>query len=279
MISTSSRIPRALTIAGSDSGGGAGIQADLKTFQELDVFGMSAVTAITIQNTLGVHGIYELDPEAVAGQIDAVVEDLGVNALKTGMIANISIMEIIADRVKRHRLFPLVVDPVMVAKGGAFLLEKSAQNTLVDTLIPLAQLVTPNLPEAEVLTGMKLNTDESCKEAARQIHDMGAAAVVIKGGHLEGEFSTDLLFDGESFHTFTAPRVSTRHTHGTGCTFSAAVTAELAKGRQLTKAVSTAKEFVTQAIAHPLELGAGHGPTNHWAFRQSRTQTVISDSP
>nr|WP_234992591.1 bifunctional hydroxymethylpyrimidine kinase/phosphomethylpyrimidine kinase [Kroppenstedtia eburnea] len=279
MITTSSRIPRALTIAGSDSGGGAGIQADLKTFQELDVFGMSAITAVTIQNTLGVHGYHELEAKAVADQIDAVVEDLGVDALKTGMIANISIMEVIADRVKHHRLAPLVVDPVMVAKGGALLLEKSAQTTLVNTLIPLARLVTPNLPEAEVLTGMSLNTDEDRKEAARQIHDMGAEAVVIKGGHLEGEFSTDLLFDGESFHTFTSPRISTRHTHGTGCTFSAAVTAELAKGRPLSEAVSIAKEFVTRAIAHPLELGGGHGPTNHWAFRQHRTQTVISDSP
>lgn len=279
LITTSSRIPRALTIAGSDSGGGAGIQADLKTFQELDVFGMSAITAVTIQNTLGVHGYHELEAKAVADQIDAVVEDLGVDALKTGMIANISIMEVIADRVKHHRLAPLVVDPVMVAKGGALLLEKSAQTTLVNTLIPLARLVTPNLPEAEVLTGMSLNTDEDRKEAARQIHDMGAEAVVIKGGHLEGEFSTDLLFDGESFHTFTSPRISTRHTHGTGCTFSAAVTAELAKGRPLSEAVSIAKEFVTRAIAHPLELGGGHGPTNHWAFRQYRNQTVISSSP
>ncbi|PTX55038.1 hydroxymethylpyrimidine/phosphomethylpyrimidine kinase [Melghirimyces profundicolus] len=263
-------LPRALTIAGSDSGGGAGIQADLKTFQELGAFGMSALTAVTAQNTQGVSGIYEMTAEAVARQMDAVLEDIGVDALKTGMIANVEIMETIAEKIRQHGVGPLVVDPVMVAKSGHSLLEKDARKALTQTLLPLALLVTPNLPEAEILVNQQLDTEAKRKDGARRILDMGASAVVIKGGHLEGETASDLFYDGESFLTFSAPRIHTRHTHGTGCTFSAAVTAELAKGRNLADAVYTAKKFITRAIARPLELGKGHGPTNHWAYNRDR---------
>jgi hydroxymethylpyrimidine/phosphomethylpyrimidine kinase len=262
------KIARALTIAGSDSGGGAGIQADLKTFQELDVFGMSALTAITAQNTKEVTGIYELPPEAVAKQIDAVVTDIGVDAAKTGMISSIPILEIIAAKVKEHRIHHLVIDPVMISKSGAALLKKEARHALKRLLIPLAEVVTPNLPETEVLTGITPDTEEKRKEAARRIVEMGARSVVIKGGHLRGEKAVDLFFDGETFEYLTAPRIKTRHTHGTGCTFSAALTAELAKGRPLPEAVRTAKEYITAAIRHPLELGGGHGPVNHWAHRR-----------
>ncbi|MGI6127626.1 MAG: bifunctional hydroxymethylpyrimidine kinase/phosphomethylpyrimidine kinase [Planifilum sp.] len=261
-------IAKALTIAGSDSGGGAGIQADLKTFQELDVFGMSALTAVTAQNTKEVTGIYELPPEAVAKQIDAVATDIGIDAAKTGMISSVPIMEMIASRIKEHRIHRLVIDPVMISKSGASLLKEEAREALKRLLIPLAKVVTPNLPETEVLTGITPDTEEKRREAARRIVEMGARSVVIKGGHLQGEQSVDLFFDGENFEELSAPRFDTRHTHGTGCTFSAALTAELAKGRPLLEAVRKAKDYITAAIRHPLELGGGHGPVNHWAHRR-----------
>lgn len=261
-------IPRALTIAGSDSGGGAGIQADLKTFQELGVFGMSALTAITAQNTQTVTGIYELSEEAVARQIDAVAEDIGIDAVKTGMIASTSIMEVIADKIRQHRLSPLVIDPVMISKSGAALLDKPARQALKQTLLPLATLITPNLHEAEVIVNRSLSTSQERMDAAKQILDMGASAVVIKGGHTEDEEAVDLFYDGEEFHTFSAPRYHTPHTHGTGCTFSAALAASLAKGESMYKAVETAKQFITKAISHSLNIGKGHGPTNHWAYNR-----------
>ncbi|WNQ09827.1 bifunctional hydroxymethylpyrimidine kinase/phosphomethylpyrimidine kinase [Paenibacillus aurantius] len=270
--STVKTIPRALTIAGSDSGGGAGIQADLKTFQMLDVFGMSALTAVTAQNTLGVHGIYEIPLEGIAAQIDAVVEDLGVDAVKTGMLSRPDIIELVADRIRHHKLTALVIDPVMIAKGGAALLKDEAKSVLRDVLVPLAAVVTPNVPEAEVLTGMTIATVADMEEAARRIVDgFGARAAVVKGGHLEGE-PTDVLYDGTSLRRFTSERYATRHTHGTGCTFSAAITAELAKGRDLPDAVQTAKAFITSAIKEELGLGAGHGPTNHWAYGRTHTR-------
>src|SRR5690606_1691548 len=261
-------IAKALTIAGSDSGGGAGIQADLKTFQELDVFGMSALTAVTAQNTKEVTGIYELPPEAVAKQIDAVATDIGIDAAKTGMISSVPIMEMIASRIKEHRIHRLVIDPVMISKSGASLLKEEAREALKRLLIPLAEVVTPNLPETEVLTGITPDTEEQRREAARRTGEMGGRSGVIKGGHLQGEQSVDLFFDGENFEELSAPRFDTRHTHGTGCTFSAALTAELAKGRPLLEAVRKAKDYITAAIRHPLELGGGHGPVNHWAHRR-----------
>jgi hydroxymethylpyrimidine/phosphomethylpyrimidine kinase len=258
-------VARALTIAGSDSGGGAGIQADLKTFTVLGVFGMSALTAITAQNTLGVHGIYNLPLEAIEKQIDAVWSDLGVDAVKTGMLSQVPIIETVARKIKEHGIPNLVVDPVMVAKGGARLLEQEAQTALIEHLLPLATVVTPNLPEAQVLTGMEIRTIADMKEAAKRIHAFGAKHVVVKGGHLAGD-AHDVLFDGNSFIEFSSKRHETPHTHGTGCTFSAAITAELAKGKTVQEAVATAKEFITCAIRDTLGLGHGHGPTNHWAY-------------
>lgn len=260
---------KALSIAGSDSGGGAGIQADLKTFQMLGVYGMTAVTAVTVQNTRGVFGYHPVPPEMIAAQIDAVAEDLGVDAAKTGMLATAAIIEAVADRIRERRIAPLVVDPVMVAKGGALLLEEDAREALIRQLLPLAAVVTPNLPEAEVLTGLEIRSREDMIEAAKRIVGMGAGAAVVKGGHFPGE-PLDILFDGRAVVEFPGTRVHTRHTHGTGCTFSAAIAAELAKGSTLLDAVSVAKAFVSAAIEEAPGIGGGHGPTNHWAYVRRR---------
>ncbi|EHS56161.1 bifunctional hydroxymethylpyrimidine kinase/phosphomethylpyrimidine kinase [Paenibacillus sp. Aloe-11] len=269
---TDVRVARALTIAGSDSGGGAGIQADLKTFQELGVYGMSAITAVTVQNTLGVHGVYPLQQEAAAEQIEAVGSDLGVDALKTGMLFDVGIIRLVSEQIRRFGWEKVVIDPVMIAKGGAALLQSEAVQALQDDLLPLALVVTPNIPEAEALTGINIRTMEDRREAARHISNMGPKFVVIKGGHAdESENSgqiVDLLFDGTAFTELGGKRVRTVHTHGTGCTFSAAITAELAKGRSVSEAISNGKAFIQAAIEEPLQLGQGHGPTNHWAFRR-----------
>lgn len=264
---------KALTIAGSDSGGGAGIQADLKTFQELKVFGMSALTAVTAQNTLGVQGVFPMEPEAVAKQIQSVGEDIGVDALKTGMLFNAEIIEAVSEKIKQFRWDKVVVDPVMIAKGGASLLQQEAVSAMKKHLLPVCLVVTPNIPEAEVLTGMSIRSMDDKKEAARRIHEMGAKYVVIKGGHDENtNESVDLLFDGTDFELFSSPRMTTRNTHGTGCTFSAAIAAQLAKGASVYEAVSVAKEFIQAAIEEPLNIGKGHGPTNHWAYNHKRTE-------
>lgn len=260
-----------MTIAGSDSGGGAGIQADIKTFQESGVFGMTVVTAVTAQNTHGVHGIYPLPAEAVVRQMDAVSEDLKPDAVKTGMLHNAEIIEAVAERIKSYGWGNLVIDPVLIAKGGASLLMEDAVQALIKHLIPLAKVITPNIPEAETIAGMAISSHERLQEAARRIHGMGAACVVIKGGHSRDEqFATDVLYDGRQFTAFTEKRIATRHTHGTGCTFSAAIAAELAKGRTVEQAVKSAKRFIQAAIEDSLEIGGGHGPVNHWAFRQRR---------
>ncbi|OPA81263.1 bifunctional hydroxymethylpyrimidine kinase/phosphomethylpyrimidine kinase [Paenibacillus selenitireducens] len=259
---------RALTIAGSDSGGGAGIQADLKTFQELHAYGMSAITAVTAQNTLGVQGVYPMSVEAVVQQIDAVGQDIGVDALKTGMLFSAEIIEAVADRIQHYGWRNVVVDPVMIAKGGAALLQTAAIQALKEYLIPLAWVITPNIPEAEALTGIKIGSMDQRKEACKRLIDLGAHHVIVKGGHEEGSTKVvDLLYDGEAFTEVETLRIETRHTHGTGCTFAAAITAELAKGKDLSDALSVAKEFIQAAISHPLGIGAGHGPTNHWAYR------------
>lgn len=264
---------KALTIAGSDSGGGAGIQADLKTFQELKVFGMSALTAVTAQNTLGVQGVFPMEPEAVAKQIQSVGEDIGVDALKTGMLFNAEIIEAVSEKIKQFRWDKVVVDPVMIAKGGASLLQHEAVSAMKEHLLPVCLVVTPNIPEAEVLTGMSIRSMDDKKEAAKRIHEMGAKYVVIKGGHDEDTSnSVDLLFEGTEFELFSRPRLNTRNTHGTGCTFSAAIAAQLAKGASVYEAVSVAKEFIQAAIEEPLSIGKGHGPTNHWAYNQKRTE-------
>ncbi|MDR4946930.1 bifunctional hydroxymethylpyrimidine kinase/phosphomethylpyrimidine kinase [Neobacillus cucumis] len=262
---------RALTIAGSDSGGGAGIQADIKTFQELEVFGMSVITAVTAQNTLGVHGVYPMTPEAVVKQIQAIGEDIGTDALKTGMLFSSDIIEAVAEQIRKYNWKNLVVDPVMIAKGGASLLLQEAVFAMKTHLLPLAKVITPNIPEAEVLTSMTIISLEDKKEAAMKLCALGVEAVVIKGGHDEDDSeSTDLLYDGTEFYTFTNKRIPTKNTHGTGCTFSAALTAELAKGATVYDAVLTAKEFIQAAIEDGIEIGHGHGPTNHGALRKRR---------
>ncbi|MGO4788941.1 bifunctional hydroxymethylpyrimidine kinase/phosphomethylpyrimidine kinase [Paenibacillus sp. 2KB_20] len=330
------RVPRALTIAGSDSGGGAGIQADLKTFQELGVYGMSAITAITVQNTLGVHGVYPLPPEAAAEQMEAVGSDLGVDALKTGMLFNAEVIRLVADRIRAFGWGKVVVDPVMIAKGGAELLQSEAVQALREDLLPLALIVTPNIPEAEVLAGMRIRTMEDRKEAARRIHDLGPKIVVIKGGHDEGMLGAgegadrerdrgpaiaadtqqeeqpwseltndqtrtaipagelrrprpsifkgdgppgsppvmDLVYDGTAFSELYGKRIHTVHTHGTGCTFSAAITAGLAKGLSAFDAIQSGRLFIQAAIEDSLNLGQGQGPTNHWAYNRRRQEVL-----
>jgi hydroxymethylpyrimidine/phosphomethylpyrimidine kinase len=255
---------RVLTIAGSDSGGGAGIQADLKTITVLGGFGMSVITALTAQNTLGVQGIYEVPPAFVAMQFDAVASDIGVDAAKTGMLASAEILRIVAAKIRQYGIYKLVVDPVMVAKGGARLIQEDAKEALIKELIPLALVVTPNIPEAEVLAGIPIAGRDAMREAAAIIYDLGARHVVVKGGHLSGA-ALDILYDGQRFHDFTAERIDTRDTHGTGCTFSAAIATGLAKGQAVAEAVAAAKQYVEKAIRHAYRIGGGHGPTNHLA--------------
>ncbi len=264
---------RALTIAGSDSGGGAGIQADLKTFAALGVFGMSAITALTAQNTVGVQGVFEIPPEFVAAQIDSVVDDIGVDVVKTGMLANEGIIEAVAVKIIQHRLSPLVVDPVMMAKGGDPLLKEGARETLIRRLFPLAAVVTPNLPEAEALSGFEISSLDDMRRAARAILALGPKSVVVKGGHfLDPEESRDLFFDGDFFEELPAPRVATRSSHGSGCTFASAIAAELALGSSVRDAVRGAKEYVTAILqaSADLHLGSGYGPMNHLALRGER---------
>jgi hydroxymethylpyrimidine/phosphomethylpyrimidine kinase len=264
------RVYKVLTIAGSDSGAGAGIQADLKTFAAHGVYGTSAITAITAQNTRGVKKIFPLAPGIVAAQVDAIVEDIGADAVKTGMLFNSGIVDIVARKIRAHRLRNLVVDPVMVAKSGNLLLRRDAIAALKNKLIPLATIVTPNVPEAAELTGIRLTRMDDFKEAARRIIDMGAKTVVIKGGHRSGP-PTDLFYDGKTFREFAARRIRTRNTHGTGCTFASAIAANLAKGMKPEEAVQRAKQYLTRAIEKSYAIGGGHGPVNHFfEFRKRR---------
>ena len=258
-----SRVPVAMTIAGSDSGGGAGIQADLKTFSALGVYGASTLTAITAQNTLAVTAVHELPVEVISAQIEAVVTDIGVDAVKTGMLSSSAIVGVVAGQLERLSIRNLVVDPVMVAKSGDPLLREEAVESVRTRLVPLATLVTPNLPEAETLTGLRIESDEDIKEAARRIVAMGAGSVVVKGGHRDGP-ATDLFFDGNDFTEFSSERFDTVNTHGTGCTFASAAAAGLAQGKPLLDAVAQAKEYVTEAIRNSYPLGQGHGPVHHF---------------
>ena len=257
-------IAKALTIAGSDSGGGAGIQADLKTFMALGVYGTSVITAVTAQNTLGVQAVVELPSEFVAQQFDSVLSDIGTQAAKTGMLSSIPLVEIVSKKVQEYQLQKLVVDPVMVAKGGHPLLREEARNALVQKLLPLALVVTPNLHEAGLLAHLEVHDRSSMEAAARRIHALGPRYVVVKGGHLETE-ACDLLFDGQTFRTYEAVKLDTVCTHGAGCTFSAALTAALAKGQEVPDAVATAKAFVIAAMSAGVLIGAGHAPLNHRA--------------
>jgi hydroxymethylpyrimidine/phosphomethylpyrimidine kinase len=258
----------ALTIAGSDSGGGAGIQADLKTFLGCGVHGMSAITAVTVQNSIGVSGFYELPPSAVAEQIESVVTDIGVGAAKTGMLASTAIMGAVAETVRRLAVAPLVVDPVAASQHGDPLLRPDAIDALRSQIIPLATLVTPNVGEVRLLTGVEVAAPEDALEAARRLHALGADWVLVKGGHRSGPDATDVLYDGNRTYEFTAPRQDTEHTHGSGDTLAAAICAALARGSDMPEAVRLGKAYVTQAITNSYPLGSGLGPVGHfWRIR------------
>lgn len=257
------KIPRALTIAGSDSSGGAGIQADLKTFSALGVYAASAVTALTSQDTLGVNGIVEIDPDFVSSQIRSVVLDIGVDAVKTGMLCNAAIISRVSSDILDLRIKNLVVDPVMISTSGSRLLNEDAIEALVSKLFPLALVVTPNLHEAGVLTGMRVECEEDMRRAAVKLGRLGCGYVVIKGGHLKAE-PIDLLYDGSNFRQYPGIRHDSVHAHGTGCTFASAVAAYLARGWAVSEAVRGAKTYVAEAIAHGLPLGRGIGPLHHF---------------
>ena len=255
--------PIALTIAGSDSGGGAGIQADLKTFHAYGVFGTSAITAITAQNTLGVNAVEPVSTALVHAQIRALAEDLRPAALKSGMLATAELVRAVADSIREFALRPYVLDPVMVASSGHRLLDEDAEQTILAELVPCATLVTPNLDEAAILTGSPVRNYEEMRRAALRLVEHGAQAALLKGGHLEQEELVDILYDGERWHEWRRPKLQTRNTHGTGCTLSAAIAAGLAHGRPLAEAVDDALSFVNRAMLAAPGLGAGHGPLNH----------------
>ncbi len=257
--------PVVLTIAGSDSGGGAGIQADLKTITVHGCFGVSALTALTAQNTTGVQGIYPVPPAFIRQQLTSLFDDFDIKAAKTGMLHSPDIVRLVADTLRAHPGLKVVCDPVMVAKSGDKLLQDDAISTLKTELLPLSTVVTPNIPEAEILCGHPIQSDSDKEAACRAIHALGTHGVLLKGGHETGDFSTDLFFDGETFHPFATPRYPTPNTHGTGCTTSAAIAANLALGKHLVKAVADAKVYMDTAIRFSLSLGHGHGPTDHFA--------------
>lgn len=258
---------KVLTIAGSDSGGGAGIQADLKTFAAMKVYGCSVITAVTAQNTIGVRGIHTIPVEFVSRQLDAVLEDIHIDAVKTGMLASANIIKAVSEKIKQCSITNVIVDPVLVATSGDFLTDEGLDG-LVDAfrslLFPLATVVTPNMPEAEQLTGMKINTFDDMREAARRIKDFGPAFVVVKGGHGSADNAVDILFDGNEFCEYSESRVPTENTHGTGCTFASALAAGLAKGLPVYEAVAEAKRFVHCALKHSFKIGQGRGPTHHF---------------
>ena len=264
-----------MTIAGSDSGGGAGIQADLKTFQELEVFGTSAITALTAQNTLGVDGIFPVEADFVVQQMATVFRDMPVQAVKTGMLFSADIIRAVSEVLSEKDIF-LVIDPVMIAKGGAVLLQEQAIEAIKEHLLPIATVVTPNIPEASALSGVPISSEADIEQAANILLQYGVGCVVMKGGHLNGEKAADTTYfaDGTKF-TVVSDRIQTTQTHGTGCTFSAALTAFLGKGLDIKTAVVEAKKFVHLAISHPLNIGGGHGPTNHFAYQQFKKEAGV----
>lgn len=259
-------LPQVLTIAGSDSGGGAGIQADIKAMSANGVFAMSAITAITAQNTEEVTDVFELPLSIIAAQIDAVFDDFDVAAVKTGMLSSSSVVDTVAKMLKPQELRNLVVDPVMISKSGHPLLKPDAIEALKKQLFPLALLVTPNVHEAQLLSGIEIKSLADARRAAKVIHGFGCNHVLIKGGHLLAERATDLLYDGRFFNVFKGEFIDTPHTHGTGCTFASAIAAHLARGKSLNDAVQTAKTYLTETIRHSLAIGHGRGPTNHFYF-------------
>ena len=255
-----------LTIAGSDSGGGAGIQADLKTMSANGVYGMSVITSITAQNTKGVTAIYDLPVSIIQQQLDAIFDDFDVAAVKTGMLSSAKIVEAVSRKLQQYKVGNLVVDPVMVAKSGHALLHSKAVEKIKTGLIPQALLVTPNVQEAERLSGLEIRTLAVARQAAKIIHKLGCKYVLIKGGHLLVERGTDLLYDGRFFNMYKSEFIDTPHTHGTGCTYASAITAQLAKGKSVVDAIQAAKLYITEAIRHGLAIGHGNGPTNHFYF-------------
>jgi hydroxymethylpyrimidine/phosphomethylpyrimidine kinase len=262
-------IKQVLTIAGSDSGGGAGIQADIKSMSANGVFAMSVVTAVTAQNTEEVTDVFELPTSIVAAQIDAVFDDFDVAAVKTGMLSSAAIVEIVARMLKPQNVTNLVVDPVMISKSGHLLLKPDAIDAIKGQLFPLALLVTPNIHEAQQLSGIEIKTLADARRAAKIIHGFGCKHVLIKGGHLPTDRATDLLYDGRFFNVFKGEFIDTLHTHGTGCTFASAIAAHLAQGKSVNDAVQAAKTYLTEAIRHSLAIGHGTGPTNHFYFLQT----------
>lgn len=254
---------RVLTIAGSDCSGGAGIQADLKTFSAHGVFGMSAIVSVVAENTSRVIDIQDISPKMIGEQIDAVMEDIGVDAVKVGMLSAPECMQAVADKLREYHPPFVVIDPVMYAKNGCPLMDPDSIGKLIDEVLPLGYLLTPNIPEAEKISGMSIHSVEEMENAARRIHQLGSQNVLVKGGHATGD-AVDVLFDGNRFYHYSAPRVPTKNTHGTGCTYSSAIAANLALGRSLDESVGHAKEYVTTAIQHALALGKGCGPTHHF---------------
>ncbi len=252
-----------LTIAGSDSCGGAGIQADLKAFSANGVFGMSVITAITAQNTQGVFAVQDINPDIIQKQIEALFDDIRIDVVKIGMVSSPSTIEIIAKTLQKYPLPPLVIDPVMISKSGYDLLKPEAKTALIEKLLPLATLITPNLPEAETILGYTIDTVELMKKAAKDLHKIGSKYVLVKGGHLQNE-ATDVLYDGEEFTLFNSEFIQSNNTHGTGCTLSSAIGANLAKGLSIKEAVKEAKEYVTEAIRNGFALGHGVGALNHF---------------
>ena len=252
-----------MTIAGSDCSGGAGIQADLKTFSAHGTFGMSVIVSVVAENTSRVISIQDISPEIIKDQIDAIFDDITVDGVKIGMLSGIDSMKAVAEKLREYKPKNVVIDPVMIAKGGCALMQPNALKTLINEIIPLAFMLTPNIPEAETITGMKILSIEDMKKVAAAIHKMGTKNVLIKGGHSDGD-AEDILFDGQEFYSYNTKRINTKNTHGTGCTFSSAITANLANGMDVTKAVKCAKDYVTMAIEHALPIGKGHGPTNHF---------------
>ncbi len=254
---------KALTIAGSDSSGGAGIQADLKTFSANGVFGMSVITAVTAQNTQGVLAVEDISTPVIQKQIEAIYEDIRVDAVKVGMVSRTETIEAISGQLQKYQAHPVVVDPVMVSKSGFHLLQPHAVKALIGKLLPIATIVTPNIPEAEIIAGMSIKGLKDMEEAANRIYGMGPQNVLVKGGHLRDQ-ATDVLFDGANYLHLTAERIPTKNTHGTGCTLSSAIAANLAKGRSIGAAVREAKAYLTTAIQHALAIGKGVGPTHHF---------------
>ena len=279
MVPPTKPIARALTIAGSDSGGGAGIQADLKTFAALRVHGMSAITAVTAQNTTEVRAVHDIPIDVIKAQVEAVVADVGVDAAKTGMLHTTEIIRTVTEELKRHH-FPIVVDPVMIAKSGVKLLQDSAINSLKEYLVPIATVITPNAMEAEALAQMKIRSLDNARQAAKRISELGARAVIVKGGHVPtGGRVVDTLYFENDFQEFQAPYVERDTDHGTGCSFSAAITAEIAKGSSIPDAVAVARQLISSAIRHGIRVGKGHGPLNPLSllYREAEKNEVLND--